>query len=158
MTQQTIEFSLQELTELVTAALTALGLTDDDRRVVTRVLLWAELRGNSQGLGKIPARAVAPDPNAGEMVVMDRAVDEAVLSAKNNGIGIVGTRGTATSTGAIGYFAECAAEQEFICIILAARPRQSHLLVAPTLFLARIHSVLRSYCRRAIGRGYGHIG
>lgn len=143
MTQQTIELSLQELTELVTAALTALGLTENERRIVTRVLLWAELRGNSQGLGKIPARAIAPDPNSGEivvtnrssvvtqidgnlnlgMVVMERAVEEAVLSAKNNGIGIVGTRGTATSTGAIGYFAERAAEQDFICIIFGGTPK-----------------------------------
>ena len=82
------------------------------------------MHGNSQGLRKIPAHAVKPDPNTGEivvthkssvvtqidgnqnlgMVVMERAVDEAVLSAKNNGVGIVGTRGTATSTDAIALF------------------------------------------------------
>lgn len=143
MNQPTIKLSLAELSDLVTAALSSLGLTADEREIVSNVLIWAELRGNSQGLGKIVARAVAPDPNAGEMVVthrspvvthidgnlnlgmvvMRRAVDEAVRSAGTTGIGIVGTRGTATSTGAIGYFAERAAEQGFVCMIFGGTPK-----------------------------------
>ncbi len=107
------------------------------------MLLWAELRGNSQGLSKIPARAVAPDPEAGEivvthrspvvtqiegnrnlgMVVMDRAVEESLKSAQSNGIGIAGTRGTATSTGAIGYFAERAAKLGYLCMIFGGTPK-----------------------------------
>lgn len=143
MTPETIELSLPELMKLVTTALTSLGLSTSERQIVANVLLWAELRGNSQGLGKIPARAVAPNPAAGEivvtrrssvvtqidgnlnlgMVVMDRAVDEAVRAARKHGIGIVGTRGTATSTGAIGYFAERAAELGFICILFGGTPK-----------------------------------
>lgn len=143
MTSQTVELPLSELGELVTAALTALGLTADERQIVADVLLWAELRGNSQGLSKIPARAVAPNPKAGEivvnhrspvvtqiegnlnlgMVVMDRAVDEALRSAASNGIGVAGTRGTATSTGAIGYFAERAAGLGYLCMILGGTPK-----------------------------------
>ncbi|MDH3512704.1 MAG: Ldh family oxidoreductase [Gammaproteobacteria bacterium] len=143
MTSQTVELPLSELRELVTAALTALGLTANERQIVADVLLWAELRGNSQGLSKIPARAVAPDPEAGEiivtrrspvvtqiegnlnlgMVVMDRAVDEALRSAAGNGIGVVGTRGTATSTGAIGYFAERAAKLGYLCMIFGGTPK-----------------------------------
>ncbi|MBT6208469.1 MAG: Ldh family oxidoreductase, partial [Woeseia sp.] len=143
MTHKTVELSLSELEALVAAALTALGLAPEEQRIVAQVLLWAELRGNSQGLGKIPARAVAPHPDAGEvvvtqrstvvtqiegnqnlgMVVMDHAIDEAVRAAESAGIGIVGTRGTATSTGAIGYFAERAAELGFICIIFGGTPK-----------------------------------
>lgn len=143
MTQPTIQVSLAELTDLVTGALSSLGLNANERKIVSDVLIWAELRGNSQGLGKIVAHAVAPDPAAGEivvthrspvvtqiegnlnlgMVVMDRAVDEAVRSASNTGVGIVGTRGTATSTGAIGYFAERAAELGFVCIIFGGTPK-----------------------------------
>ncbi len=142
-TTETVELSLLELTELVTAALTALGLSEDEQHIVAKVLLWAELRGNSQGLGKIPARAVAPSPDAGEisvthrspvvtqidgnlnlgMVVMERAVDEVVRSAKNAGVGIVGTRGTTTSTGAIGYFTERVAELGLVCIIFGGTPK-----------------------------------
>lgn len=142
-TSKTVELSLAELTELVAAALTALGLSENEQQVVTKVLLWAELRGNSQGLGKIPARAVAPNPDAGEisvthrspvvtqidgnsnlgMVVMERAVDEAIRSANNAGIGIVGTRGTTTSTGAIGYFTERAAKLGLVCIIFGGTPK-----------------------------------
>lgn len=143
MSHATVHLSLPELTDLVTAALASLGLNANEREIVSNVLIWAELRGNSQGLGKIIARAVAPDPAAGEivvthrspvvtqiegnrnpgMVVMERAVDEAVRSASSNGVGIVGTRGTATSTGAIGYFAERAAELGFVCIIFGGTPK-----------------------------------
>jgi len=143
MTKATIQLSLAELTDLVTAALSSLGLNANERKIVSDVLIWAELRGNSQGLGKIVARAVAPNPAAGEivvthrspvvtqiegnlnlgMVVMERAVDEAVRSASSTGVGIVGTRGTATSTGAIGYFAERAAELGFVCIIFGGTPK-----------------------------------
>jgi LDH2 family malate/lactate/ureidoglycolate dehydrogenase len=59
MNQPTIKLSLAELSDLVTAALSSLGLTADEREIVSNVLIWAELRGNSQGLGKIVARAVA---------------------------------------------------------------------------------------------------
>lgn len=143
MSQSTINVSLAELTDLVSAALSALGLNANERKIVGDVLLWAELRGNSQGLGKIVARAVAPDPAAGDievthrspvvtqiegngnlgMVVMERAVDEAVQSAGKTGVGIVGTRGTTTSTGAIGYFAERAANAGYICIIFGGTPK-----------------------------------
>lgn len=143
MTQATIQLSLAELADLVTAALTSLGLNAKERETVSEVLIWAELRGNSQGLGKIVARAVVPDPAAGEivvthrspvvtqiegnlnlgMVVMDRAVAEAVRSAGETGVGIVGMRGTATSTGAIGYFAERAAEMGYVCVILGGTPK-----------------------------------
>lgn len=143
MTQGVVHLSLAGLTDLVAAALASLGLNEGERKIVGDVLIWAELRGNSQGLGKIVARAVAPDPAAGEivvthrspavtqiegnqnlgMVVMEHAVDEAVRSASSNGVGIVGTRGTATSTGAIGYFAERVAEQGFVCIIFGGTPK-----------------------------------
>ncbi|MDA0706143.1 MAG: Ldh family oxidoreductase [Proteobacteria bacterium] len=138
-----IELTLKELDDLVINALTSFGLTHNDMRIVADVLLWAELRGNSQGLGKILARAVVPHPDAGEivvtrrsavvtqieanlnlgMVVMDRAVDEAIRSARSNGIGVVGTRGTTTSTGAIGYFSERAANAGFLCMIYGGTPK-----------------------------------
>jgi L-2-hydroxycarboxylate dehydrogenase (NAD+) len=140
---QTVELSLAELGELVTAALVALGLSENEQRTVTKVLLWAQLRGNSQGLEKIPARAVTPNPNASDitvshrspvvthidgnlnlgMVVMERAIDEAIRSANSAGIGIVGTRGTTTSTGAIGYFTERAAQHGLICVIFGGTPK-----------------------------------
>ena len=138
-----IELTLKELDDLIISALTSFGLTHEEMRIVADVLVWAELRGNSQGLGKIPAKAVAPHPDAGEivitrrsavvtqieanlnlgMVVMDRAVDEAIRSARSNGIGVVGTRGTTTSTGAIGYFSERAANAGFLCMIYGGTPK-----------------------------------
>jgi L-2-hydroxycarboxylate dehydrogenase (NAD+) len=143
MSKSTIALTIGELDDLVAAALISLGLTREERRIVADVLLWAELRGNSQGLAKIPARAIVPHVDAGELVVthrsdvvtqiegnlnlgmlvMNRAVDEAVRSARSNGVGIVGTRGTTTSTGAIGYFSERAAREGFLCLIFGGTPK-----------------------------------
>lgn len=143
MTQADVQLSLAELEDLVGAALASFGLNDSELEIVSDVLIWAELRGNSQGLGKIVARAVVPDPSAGEiavtrrtpsvtqidgnlnlgMVVMQRALDEAVRSAAETGIGIVGTRGTTTSTGAIGYYAERAAGLGYLCMIFGGTPK-----------------------------------
>ncbi len=143
MTEAGVQLSLAELGDLVADALSSLGLNENERDIVSDVLIWAELRGNSQGLGKIVARAVVPDPSAGDisvtrrspcvthidgnsnlgMVVMQRALEEALRSAADTGIGIVGTRGTATSTGAIGYYAERAAELGFLCMIFGGTPK-----------------------------------
>lgn len=134
---------LSDLADLVAAALESLGLSVTEQQIVSRVLLWAELRGNSQGLEKIVAKAVAPDPGAGDivvtqrsrvvtqiegnrnlgMVVLERAVDEAIRAAEANGVGIAATRGTTTSTGAIGYYAERAAERGLLCIIIGGTPK-----------------------------------
>ena len=89
-----------------------------------QVLLWAQLRGNNQSTIKIPAGAVARQPDAGPlgepsgsgavslidgnqgygMVVLHRATEEAVSRAQQQGVGIVGTNNTSTSTGALGCF------------------------------------------------------
>jgi LDH2 family malate/lactate/ureidoglycolate dehydrogenase len=89
---------------------------------LVQVLLWAELRGNSQGVIKIPAgalkRAASSQPSkvvrdgpssasidGGQqlgMLAVHDAVLAAIKKAKGSGIGVVGTFNTASSTGALG--------------------------------------------------------
>lgn len=93
-----------------------------DACVPLQVLMWAHLRGNNQGLMKIPAGAAATDASRGPvveargggvtgvldgsnnygMVVLRKATDDAIRKAKNHGVGIVGTNNTSSSTGALG--------------------------------------------------------
>ena len=139
--QESITFlDLKQLTE---DALGAIGLSGSDKEIVREVLLFAELRGNNQGLIKIPQKAVQPSPDAtpivveqsfpavahikgnGQvgMVVMDRAVEVVVNAATQCGIGLVATSGTSTSTGAVGYFAEKIAKAGKIGIVMSGTPK-----------------------------------
>lgn len=87
-----------------------------------QILLWAQLRGNNQGLAKIPANAVRRDEHAQApmichdsgavtvingrqsygMVVLHRATQEAISHAQQHGAGAVGINSTSSSTGALG--------------------------------------------------------
>jgi LDH2 family malate/lactate/ureidoglycolate dehydrogenase len=106
------------------------------------VLLYAQLRGNNQGIIKITTggmnRAAAAAPIAVEretrlsallngnaqagMLVLHRAMTMAVEKAKSSGFGIVGSNNTSTSTGALGYYAEQVAKQGLIGIVFAQSP------------------------------------
>jgi hypothetical protein len=107
-----------------------------------QVLLYAQLRGNNQGIIKITTggmnRAAAAAPIAIEretrlsallngnaqagMLVLHRAMSMAVEKAKSAGFGIVGTNNTSTSTGALGFYAEQVAKQGLIGIVFAQSP------------------------------------
>lgn len=123
-------------------ALVSLGLGNADARAVLAVLMYAQVRGSTQGLIKIVERTVFPSPaatpmavnqafpgvaqlaangNAG-MVVMTRASELATQMAASNGIGLVCTHGTASSTGAIGFYAGKIAQAGMIGVVLAGSP------------------------------------
>jgi len=140
-TKKTI--SIDELKKLVQRALTTLGLDAADSHVVGEVLLYAELRGSSQGLIKIVERTVVPavdrtpmtivqrspcithiegNGNAG-MVVVQRAADCVIEACRTHGLALAGTCGTVTSTGSIGYYAERVARSGYISIVMAGSPK-----------------------------------
>ncbi|MDH3691785.1 MAG: Ldh family oxidoreductase [Gammaproteobacteria bacterium] len=139
----TTEVDLDELNKIVDRALARLGLRGEDATIVHDVLMYAQLRGNNQGLIKIPERAVAPDPNSGPMevvsqfgavmrlngnhnvgmVVLSRAAEEALKLAHEHGIGLVGTFNTSSSTGAIGYYASRMAQDGYIGVVFAGSPK-----------------------------------
>lgn len=90
--------------------------------VLLQVLLWAELRGNSQGVRKIPAGALLRSDDArplnlvhettvsasidgGQqlgMIILHSATTLAISKARLGGVGLVGTFNTSSSTGALG--------------------------------------------------------
>lgn len=102
--------------------------------------MWSQLRGNSQGVIKIPSGAFALPPGAGPAVVVQdspgiasingqqclgmlalhRATRLAVAKAKQGGVGVVGVNNTASTTGALG----CAAAA-FVGVRLEAEAARS---------------------------------
>ena len=86
------------------------------------MLLWAQMRGNTQNAIKIPSGALARDPAAGSptvvretaasasidgqqslgIVTLHAATQLAVRQAKEQGMALVTTCNTASTTGALG--------------------------------------------------------
>ena len=140
---ETIEVSVDHLVELAKRSLKAIGVPEADIEIICDVLMYAQLRGNNQGLVKIPVRGVLPDPyakpieitrtlpavahiaingNSG-MVIARKAAIEAANLAQTYGVGVVGTSGRATSTGAMGYYADLIAREGMVGIVMAGSPK-----------------------------------
>lgn len=137
-----MRISVDELRKLTTSAIKRYGYNDDDTAVISEVLLYAQLRGNNQGVAKLIGKGIPANPNAGDiatvketpisaridggqnhsMVVLDKAVAIAISKAEASGAGIVGTFNTSTSSGAIGYFAEKIATAGFIGQLFSSPP------------------------------------
>lgn len=140
---ETVSIPKAALVATVDACLLKLGISESDTAIVREVLMYAQTRGNAQGLAKIVERTVMPDPDAGTiavaeprgatlhidgnrnlgMVVCERAAREAAALAAKHGIAFVGTCNTSSSTGAIGYYAAALAREGCIAIVLAGSPK-----------------------------------
>ncbi len=134
---------LDELKDLVEVCLIKTGLEGFEADIVRDVLMYAQLRGNNQGLIKIVEGTVTPPPEASQvgvvashgatlrlngnqcsgMVVSYMATEEAIRIAGEFGIAFVGTCNTSTSTGAIGYYAEKMAGEGYVGIVMAGSPK-----------------------------------
>ena len=118
------------------------GYDDAETQVLLDVMMYAQLRGNNQGIIKVTTKGIARDPacvpvttehetmlsanlnggkNAG-MVVLHRAMQIAAEKAEAHGFGICGTNNTSTSTGALGYYAEHLAKRGLIALVFAVSP------------------------------------
>ena len=139
---------IQDLKANVLAGVQKLGYTQDDGRTIAEVLLYAQLRGNNQGITKIATGGV---PNAAEvqplvvvkehkcgallsgghsMVATNKAVQMAVDLAEEHGVGIVASNHTFTSSGAIGYFSRQIAQRGYIGFVCVGNG--SFAFVAPS--------------------------
>jgi len=138
-----MKVAVAELRALTSLALARLGYTSEDASLIREALLYAELRGNNQGLIKIGTNAIPCDPKEGPirilrksavsavldgnrrngMVVMDRATEMAIEKSRQRGIAIVATRHTGTSTSAIGYYAERIARAGHIGFVFSGTPK-----------------------------------
>ncbi|HSW79471.1 MAG TPA: Ldh family oxidoreductase [Candidatus Saccharimonadales bacterium] len=128
---------LDELKSKVLAGVQKLGYSGEDAQIISEVLLYAQVRGNNQGITKIATGGV---PKASEveelkvvkenkcgalmsgghsMVASAKAAQKAVELAQEHGVGVVCTNHNSTSSGAIGYFSRLIAKQGmigFVCV------------------------------------------
>jgi L-2-hydroxycarboxylate dehydrogenase (NAD+) len=130
---------IEALEEVIQRGLRYFRYSDEESAVITEVLLYAQLRGNNQGVVKLTGEGLPRDPLAGDiravkettlstlldgarnpgMVVMRHATDIAIQKAKEHGFGIVGINNTASSTGAIGYYADRIAREDLLGFVFA---------------------------------------
>lgn len=137
-----VSVPIHELTETCRRGIKTYGYDDAETQILLDVMMYAQLRGNNQGIIKVTTKGIARDPTAGPittehetmlsacfdgsknagMVVMHKAMETAASKAKEHGFGICGTNNTCTSSGALGYYAEHVAKQGLIALVFAVSP------------------------------------
>ncbi len=140
-----MKIKVSELEVLTEKALIKQGYDEKESSIIKKVLLYAQLRGNSQGVVKligngIPKRDAAGTPKIVKdtpvsslvdgnkthaIIVMDQITDIAIEKAKISGIGIVGNFNATESTGAIGYYVNKIAKEGLIGVAFASAPFQT---------------------------------
>src|SRR6185436_4410726 len=115
---------IDELKRVTLEVLARSGYPPDEAETILNILMYAQLRGNNQGVVKLIGVGMPRDKackvisvirdtklsalldggrNSG-MVVVTYAMKLAIQKATEHGVGIVGTNNTNSSTGAIGYY------------------------------------------------------
>lgn len=140
-----MKVKLSELKEKVNQGVEKLGYKGEDAQIISDVLMYAQTRGNNQGITKIATGGVPKAEDTKEykvlkqnksgalvggghsMVTAKKASDLAVELAEEHGVGIVGSKNTFTSSGAIGYYARNIASKGYIGLVFVSTPP----LVAP---------------------------
>jgi len=143
-----MKIQVSELKDKVTKGVHQLGYTGEDAQAIIDTLLYAEMRGNNQGIAKIATGGVpkATDIEPFEVVKENKcgallsgghsmattakAADKAVELAELHGVGIACTNHTHTSSGAIGYFARRVSKAGYICFMTVGNG--DFAAVAPT--------------------------
>lgn len=126
---------LQELQEKVNKGVAQLGYQGDQAQSIVDTLLYAEMRGNNQGIVKIATGGVPKADEVEEFIVVRENKCGALISgghsmyasaqaagmacdlAEKHGVGVVGSNHTHTSSGAIGYFARMIAQKGYIGLV-----------------------------------------
>ena len=131
-----MKLNVTELEDKVAAGIARLGYEGDDARIIKEVLLYADMRGNNQGIPKIATGGVPRAEDVPEfklvnqnkcgalisggqaMVTTKKAAEMAVTLAEQHGVGVVGTNHATSSSGAIGYFSRQIAQAGYIGLIV----------------------------------------
>lgn len=139
-----MKIKISELEDLTSKALKHNGYRDDEIPILTDVLLYAQLRGNNQGVVKLIGKGMPKSPDAGDiivekdtpisarlngnknhgMAVMGKAVDLVLEKVEKTGFAMVGTFNTNTSSGAIGCYTQRVAEKGYIAFAFARSPER----------------------------------
>jgi len=137
-----MKIKVSELRVLSKKALSRYGYTEKESTSILNMLMYAQLRGNDQGIVKligkgIPKNESAQEPtieketpttaiiNANltmEAIAMDQAVEMVISKAQKMGIAIVGTHNGDGSSGAIGYWSRKIADKGLIGITMSSYP------------------------------------
>ena len=137
-----MKVALEELKKIAGAALLAQGYSEGESAQILEVLLYAQMRGNNQGVVKLIGAGMPRSADAAEMeitketavsavidahhtqsmIVVSRATDIAIDKAKAGGIAVVGINHLNSSSGAIGYYAGKIAAQGLVGIVMGAGP------------------------------------
>ena len=137
-----MKVSCQELSELTTKAILKYGYSEEEAEIIRDMLMYAQLRGNDQGIVKLigkgmPKHEKAQQPtveketpttaiiNANlsmEAVALEQAVAMVIGKAKETGIAIVGTHTGDGSSGAMGYWSRKIADAGLIGISMSSYP------------------------------------
>jgi LDH2 family malate/lactate/ureidoglycolate dehydrogenase len=140
-----MKIKIEELNNLSKKAISGYGYSETESVVIQNILLYAQLRGNNQGIVKLigngipkrdksntpkivketPISALFDGNETHAMLVMNLITDTAIEKAKKSGIGIVGNFNTAESTGALGYYVSKIAKEGLIGIAYASAPFQT---------------------------------
>jgi LDH2 family malate/lactate/ureidoglycolate dehydrogenase len=133
---------VKELEALTKRAVRSYGYTSEECDTITDVLMYAQLRGNNQGVVKLLPPGIPRDEAAGEititserpstavvdgarnhaMVVVTYATRIAIEKARASGVATIGVNGISTSSGAIGYYARMLAAEGLIGLVFAGAP------------------------------------
>jgi len=139
-----MKLSISELADLTTRAVAGYGYNEAETRAIREILLYAQLRGNNQGVVKLIGKGIPRDPAAGEilieketplsaringnrnhaMVVVRKALEVVAEKAGKSGFAIAGTFNTNTSSGAIGYVASELAGRGLIGFVFGRSPER----------------------------------
>ena len=137
-----MKIKVTQLETLVAKALKNYGYNETEIPIISKILLFAQLRGNNQGVVKLIGKGIprrnetgAPtivketpvsarfDGNKNHaMIVMNMTTETAIEKAKKTGIGIVGSFNTSESTGVLGYYVNKIAKEGLIGIAYVASP------------------------------------
>lgn len=139
-----MKISIDELKDLTARAVAGYGYSEEESRAICEILLYAQLRGNNQGVVKLIGKGIPRDPAAGEiaieketpisaringnrnhaMVVVRKALEIVAEKAGKSGFAIAGTFNTNTSSGAIGYVASELAKRGLIGFVFGRSPER----------------------------------
>ncbi len=134
-----MKVQIDELKQVTLRVLSRSGYPTEEAQTILDVLMYAQLRGNNQGIVKLIGAGMPRDKSAkpvsaiketklsalldggrnSGMVVLTHATSLALQKAREHGIAIVGTNNTNSSTGAIGYYANQIAQAGFIGLVFS---------------------------------------
>ncbi|MFZ1721782.1 MAG: Ldh family oxidoreductase [Microgenomates group bacterium] len=137
-----MKITLTELDIISKKAIKKYGYNETESKIILELLMYAQLRGNNQGIVKLIGKGIPKSKNAKtptieketpttallnanatmEAIAMEQAVALAIKKAKEMGISIVGTHNGSGSSGAIGFWSRKIAEQGLVGITMSSYP------------------------------------